>query len=158
MLTAIISGLIGAIAWPLFQHFYLQRPQARFLCVWSEGTVRENTDGLGIWSDFVTANLETVACRVIAYFTLADGTPLRDLNLAYRTYDGQVSVGKQFVPENREQIYNSFELFIPISELHLSPGWNSIVFYIVVMRESSSAILARSSNFNWSYCQASYED
>lgn len=78
--------------------------------------------GLTLSVAFEIAGFKERQGYAIAYFSDADGTPLRDLNQAFSTSDGTVAAGTAFKPAYDRTSYTDLQIFIPYDELHLGGG------------------------------------
>ncbi len=96
------------------------------------GAYQNDKVGLKIRVKFKTENLNGSQCGVAAYFFLKEGhVVLKGYNSLFTSTDGQLSVGKYFVPENDIFYdYDESDLFIPYEELHLNKGNHTCEFQI----------------------------
>lgn len=126
-------------------------PQAAFEHIWSEHNALENgRKGLRIHLRFRVENAREVACRVIAYFSLATGEPLADLDGSYFSARGQVAVGRDFRPAYQSALYRNLTLFMPYDELHMAPGRHDLAFQIGLFDKISGQFLDRSTGYAFS--------
>lgn len=109
------------------QHFmYImqkgKKERAEIEKVWLEHNVWEDgVNGMRIHVKFNVDNMKGLEGRLIAYFYNDDksGTPLNDMNGRYKTTDGKVSVGEDFVPTYDGSSWADFQIFMPYNELHI---------------------------------------
>lgn len=114
--------------------------------VWVEKNVREfETKGLKIHLDFTINNAINKTITVAVYFYHNNGSPLKDSNGSYRTYDGQVAVSANFYPQNNPAWFNNCELFIPNHELHLNSAQYIYLQTIIWVGETPVTINAKTS-------------
>ena len=152
MEAAIIIGIcsiIAAISVPMVNAYVINKPRASIKGV---STSTSTNNGLTTWVDVGVENLKDIECSVVIYFSFTDGTALVDHNQNYRTYDGFVSVGKNFTPTRKEEVFTRLDLFIPFDELHLSKGTHRLSISISVLRPSSGRQLDNW-KLTWEYTQ-----
>ena len=81
-----------------------------------------NVKGMIIHIGFDVQGLAGRVGGIAAYFNYWQGGPLKDFDMAYRTEDGHVSVGQEFIPISAFINYPDFQLFMPYEQLHMAPG------------------------------------
>jgi hypothetical protein len=114
----------------------LSRPKGAIQQVWTDHNVFEGGQkGMRIHAKFTVDNYKDIKCRMTAYFYFANGDKLKDYNGAYKTDDGQVSVGKDFNPTYVNAIYNDYTVFLPYDELHLGTGKFSLKYQVKLYRQ-----------------------
>ena len=107
------------------------RPIAEVQNVWVDHNVFEGgVKGMRIHVKFRVAN--PFNGRILAYFHLRDGDPLRDFNGRFRTVDGEVSVGRDFNNPHALGSIDDFPIFMPYSELHRGEGFHRLEFHVRV--------------------------
>lgn len=95
--------------------------------VWLEHHVyQDGVKGMKIHVHFTVQGMQGEGGKCIAYFEYPKGSGLRDINGKYATTDGHVCCSKTFTPSYSNSEYSDFSLFIPVSELHLPAGENTI--------------------------------
>lgn len=118
--------------------------------IWIDSNIQiNNRKGLLIHSNFQVGKLKDVKCRAAAYFYFGSGTALKDINASYRSADGQVAVGEDFIPPYDETVYKDFRLFIPYDELHLAEGKHDLKFFIRLYEQSKDIEVARSNEYHF---------
>lgn len=104
-------------------------------------TVRHNVTqdgvkGMNLLLDFSVKGMKGKKGRCVVYFYDKDGNKLKDKNKSYHTVDGQISVGRDIEPGYEESWYTDFTLFMPYSELELSPGTHELKYHCQVWDRS----------------------
>ncbi|MGB8216244.1 MAG: M48 family metalloprotease [Candidatus Methanoperedens sp.] len=89
-------------------------------------------NGMVIHVDFNVQNLMWQRGMVVAYFNYWNGDPLCDFDSQYRTDDGHVSVGIEFIPRFDDTNYHDFILFMPYSQLHMATGNFDLMFQVKI--------------------------
>jgi len=64
--------------------------------------------------------------QVVAWFSMADGRMLRDFDGAYRSSNGQVSMGGTMRPAHESTSFGDYKLTLPAGQLHMLPGTHSL--------------------------------
>jgi hypothetical protein len=91
--------------------------------VWAEYNVdQENQKGMLVRVDFTIQGHKNEKCHLSALFNHMDDTKLKDIDGQYCTYDGQVAVIRDFVPEFEYAHYGNFGLFMPYDQIHAPVG------------------------------------
>lgn len=112
----------------------------------------DSKNGMRIYVCFTTQNMLKFEGRVVAYFYYSDGKRLIDKNDHYSASDGQVAVGKNFLPDYNDCRYSDFTIFMPYEELDLSSGSYNLKFSCTIWDFSNgSKVLARSQFYNFRY-------
>jgi hypothetical protein len=101
--------------------------------VWQGGYI-----GMLIHVKFTVDNFQGVDCGAAAYFYFSSGKALKDFNGAYRTDDGNVSVGTDFRPGYVHSTYEDLRLFIPYDELHLASGRYDLKFNVKLYEKNGN--------------------
>ncbi len=105
----------------------VQRPSAIIQNVWIEHNVPVGAElGLRLHAQFTLNNAVGRSAFGTAYFSFADGTPLRDFNGLYTSLDGQASVGAPIVAQYPSAVFPDYVLVLPYSELHLDSGLHQL--------------------------------
>lgn len=106
--------------------------------VWLEHSVYENgVKGMKIHVHFTIHGMLGIENTCTAYFESPKGKGLKDYNDSYCTKDGSVCCSKSFTPRYANSEYSDFTLFIPLSELHLPSGENTIYADIRIHSKST---------------------
>jgi hypothetical protein len=96
------------------------RPRAKFQKVEIDhGIVQAGVQGMVIRTHFTVAGMKGLAGQVGAFFVHQNGQFLKDVNQAFRSSDGNVSVGCDISPPYFDTNWNELRLFMPYAELHL---------------------------------------
>jgi hypothetical protein len=131
--------------------FEPSREEGDFQEVWVEHNVYENNKmGMRIHLKFSIKNHKSEKCRLVVYFEFINGTKLKDYNNLYRTIDGHVSVGMDFMPGYDSTIYDNFIVFMPYSELHLASGHHELRFCASLYDYNANAHLTYSNYYFFS--------
>jgi|SRR3989344_457002 len=94
--------------------------------IWVEFNANENAKaGLRIHVAFSIENMKDVECLLAIYFYFANGEKMRDINGAFHTTNGEISVGQVFTPPYQVAYFNDLPVFIPHEELHVSKTHNN---------------------------------
>jgi len=129
-------------------------PAAQVQNVWVDHNLYNEYQqaGMLIHVQFAAQNLQNVNCNAGAYYFTADGQPLMDYyNDLYRSPDGQVSVGSNFVPAYPAAEFSDFQLFLPYDELHLQSGQWQLFFRVYLFDMSTGQPLAASPDIYFNY-------
>jgi len=106
--------------------------------IWLEHNILwQETQGMIIHIDFSIFNSRNREGMAAAYFYFADGTPLKDFNGRYKTKNGNVSVGEDFVPDYEGARFPDFQIFMPYDELHMDYGTFSLKFRVSIWGPAS---------------------
>lgn len=98
-------------------------PSATFERIWVDYDVTEGGKyGMRIHAKFTVYNMKKLPSYLAIYFSKADGTRLLTNNREYRSKDGQVALYKLLDITYDPGVYSDLKLFLPYSELSLSPG------------------------------------
>lgn len=92
--------------------------------------------GMVIHVGFTVQGLTGQMGEVTAYFNYWNGPALRDFDNAYRTDDGHVGVGVEFVPGFLDTSYSDIPIFMPYSQLDMGPGEAALMCQVVVWDKS----------------------
>ena len=117
------------------------------------GHKKNNQKGMRIRSKVIVDGCKGKKIRVSAYFSLKNGTALKDFDGEFKTSNGKVSVGKTATASYASSRWNDFTLFIPNAQLHMAKGKHDLKFYITVwnMSASSPNKLASSEPYGFQY-------
>jgi len=129
-------------------------PAAQVQNVWVDHNLYNEYQqaGMLIHVQFAAQNLQNVNCNAGAYYFTADGQPLMDYyNDLYRSPDGQVSVGSNFVPAYPSTEFSDFQLFLPYDELHLQSGQWQLFFRVYLVDMSTGQPLAVAPDIYFTY-------
>ncbi len=97
-----------------------------------------NVLGMVIHTKFSIDNFVDKSGSVEAYFSFSNNNvALRDFDGLYKAPDGQVSVGESFTPRYTNTVFYDFRLFIPYSQLHMSPNEQNGLTARVVIWDNS---------------------
>lgn len=98
--------------------------------------------GMVIHVQLHVTGLKNVASRVVAYFYLRTGAPLKDKNGTFTTTDGNVSASENFTPLDNDARFDDVQIFIPYDELELGAGSYQLKFFVSVfdMRHTEQAL------------------
>ncbi|MBN2393559.1 MAG: S8 family serine peptidase [Anaerolineae bacterium] len=88
---------------------------------------------------------------LVEFFDRASGEPLRDQNGDYALESGEVAVWEGFSPAYESTKYTSFMLFMPYSELELTPGEYQLSFQVTILDNDGWQVLAQSERSEFSY-------
>lgn len=165
-ITAVVAAIITAIVGPLILQYYKKKqempeppkPQkASIRKLWVEHNARDESGkaGMKIHLGFTTGYLKGVPCRASAYFCFANGKELRDSNLEYHSYDGQVSTGTTFTPNFVLNTFKDVVLFMPYEELHIASGRHELKFHVNLRVISTGFIVAKSADHTFVFNAAS---
>ena len=130
-------------------HLTYTGPEAHVLKIWVDHNQFEGVvKGMRIHVNFKVDNLKGGRGSVNAYFYYANGNPLKDFNKSYRTIDGNVSVGREFQPGYVNTLYeDDFHIFMPYSELHMSPGKHDLKFNVEIFERGAGNALGSPSDW-----------
>lgn len=118
-----------------------KKPSAVISKTWATHNVKHKGElGMFIHVKFEVANLLDRTGTVAAYFYFSNGVPLKDINDAYNTTKGNVSVHRRFTAPYAETVYDYFDLFMPYDELHMAPGTFSLKFSVSVWDDRNEQI------------------
>jgi hypothetical protein len=98
--------------------------------------MKDGVKGMNLLLDFSVKGMKGKKGRCSVYFYDKDGNKLKDKNNQYNTTDGQISVGRDIEPGYEESWYTDFTLFMPYSELELSPGIHELKYHCRVWDRS----------------------
>jgi hypothetical protein len=98
--------------------------------------MRGGVEGMAIHIGFTVQGLMGRPGEVTAYFNYWNGPALRDFDNAYRTDDGHVGVGVDFVPGFSDTSYSDMQIFMPYSQLDMEPGEVPLMCQIVIWDKS----------------------
>lgn len=103
-----------------------------------EHDVYENdVKGMKIHIKFSVQNMKGIQGLCGAYMYYEDGTPLKDTNGSYKTFDGQCAFGKDFTPTYDNSTFNDFIIFVPLKELEAPKGQHNMKFFCAIWDNSS---------------------
>ena len=124
-----------------------------------EGTTEYNVTkdsekGMIVHLNFNVLNFRGRKGRAVAYFYLADGTPLKDFDEQYHTNDGHVSAGVDFSPGYDNADYNDLPIFMPYAQLHMTPGTASLTYKVTWWNMEDQVQLATSTQVPFTYNRA----
>jgi hypothetical protein len=71
-----------------------------------------------------------------AYFNYWQGGPLSAFESPYRSEDGHVTVGTDFVPDFVDANYPDAQLFMPYAALKMAPGQSALMFQVIIWDRS----------------------
>lgn len=116
--------------------------------LWVDHNVNDEygNKGMKIHVKFDISGMLNRTGRAVAYFYNSNGNALRDINSSYRTTNGNVSVGQDFVPNYANCTFNDLTMFIPYSELHLTR--NTSCFFTVSIWNGNNEV-ATSSRYHF---------
>lgn len=116
--------------------------------VWVDHNVNDGygNKGMKIHVKFDINGMLNRTGRAVAYFYNSNGSALRDSNSSYRTTNGNVSVGQDFVPNYANCTFNDLTMFIPYTELHLTR--NTSCYFTVSIWNGNNEV-ATSSRYNF---------
>jgi hypothetical protein len=98
-------------------------PSGSFDRIWVDYDVTEgNRYGMRIHVKFTVYNMKNLPSYLAIYFAKADGTRLLTNNREFRSKEGQVAIYKELDIGYDPGVYSDLKLFLPYSELSLSPG------------------------------------
>ncbi|BBM84576.1 hypothetical protein [Candidatus Uabimicrobium amorphum] len=133
-----------------------KNPQAKIHKVWTEENVYEGSqNGIKIHTKIETQNLKGKSIQVAAYFALLDGRFLKDYDGLYKARSGHVAASKKETSTSDNNLWNDFTLFLPYSQLHLSPGVHNLKFYISIFHGNSNLTNSYWVNFRYTQTGAS---
>lgn len=95
--------------------------------------------GVVIHVNFVIHKMKNVKCHAAAYFYDSNSNRLKDTNNAYKSEGGQVSCGKDFVPDYDNARFSDLKLRIPYKELHGTSKGETVMFYVLLWNMASSS-------------------
>jgi hypothetical protein len=99
------------------------KPCAEFEKIWVDYDVTENgLKGMRIHTKLSVYKMKNVASAIAIYFETGDGKRLRDNNKKYYTTTGDVTVQRELKIDYDPGVYSDLTVFMPYSELDLSPG------------------------------------
>lgn len=99
--------------------------------IWLEhGVVQDGETGMSIHLEIQQSGFKGVQLKAIAYIEIPKDVGHKDTNGRYCTTGGDVCTSKSLTPSYDNSTYEDFELFIPISELHLKEGKHT--YYCIV--------------------------
>ncbi len=114
----------------------MSQPRAEIQSIWVDHNVHDNeTKGMRIHIKFTIHNSKDEECMAVAHFYSDSGALLKDFNGQYNSADGYVAVGTNFTPVHTGTIFEDFQLFMPIDELHLDKGIYNLKFVIKLYRK-----------------------
>lgn len=97
--------------------------------------------GMRIKASFQISNSLNKSCFLGAYFYMADGRPLKDIDNTYRATNGNVSVGKRITPMYQLTTFTGEQLFLPYDELHMLDGKFNLKVSISIFDSQSREIV-----------------
>lgn len=116
-----------------------------------EHNVYENGKmGMRIKASFQVSNSLNKSCFLGAYFYMADGRPLKDMDNTFRAVNGNVSVGKKITPIYPVAVFTGEQLFLPYDELHMLDGKFNLKVSISIF-DSQNREIAQSGAAYFSY-------
>lgn len=118
----------------------------------------DGENGITIHFKVEIKNMKGVQCRVVAYFYDSNYKALKDLNGVYKTKDGEVSSGKNFIPSYDNSTFSNLEISIPYKELHNAQKGEQLKFFICVWNKgvSPSKEIAKSGWQTFTYPSSNY--
>jgi hypothetical protein len=122
-------------------------PTGYFTNIWVEHNI--------VWGMFMGMRIHASAivrgqannpCKAVVHFFGFNGQPLVDYNAnpMYRTVDGFVSAGVDFIPMYDETTFPDLVMYIPYIELHLMPGMHQLAFRISFYDMTRNTFFAQS--------------
>lgn len=128
------------------------RVTASITKIWADYNVSDayGNKGMNIHVKFDINGMLNRTGKAVAYFYRSNGTALVDMNNSYRTTNGKVSVGKDFVPNYENCTFNDLVMFIPYSELHLYSN-TSCYFTVSIWNGNSELAISDKYNFEISF-------
>jgi hypothetical protein len=122
-------------------------PTGIFTNIWVEHNI--------VWGMFMGMRIHASAvvrgqmnnpCKAVVHFFGFNGQPLVDYNAnpMFRTVDGFVSTGVDFIPMYDETTFPDLVMYIPYNELHLMPGVHQLAFKISFYDMSRNFFFAQS--------------
>jgi hypothetical protein len=112
---------------------------------------RENQYGIIIYIPFRINNRKGIPCDIALKFYSDDGSIYYSLDENYRTNRGQLIVSTSLVPTYKNSIYKDFNMFVPYSAIHDSPGYYDIYFNVEIYDPVTDSIAETSSKMNFAY-------
>lgn len=100
---------------------------------------------LVISADFNIDNLSSDGGRIVAFLESPKGVGVKDTNGRYCTFDGKVSVGKDFGTRQSSAFFKDFQLIIPMDELHIVDSSKTYYIRVGVYDYNSKRYIAWSS-------------
>ncbi len=96
---------------------------AKFERIWVDYDIKEGGKyGMRIHAKFTVYGMKNLPSYLAIYFAKGDGTKLLTNNREYRSTEGQVAVYKELEIGYDPGVFSDLKLFLPYSELSLSPG------------------------------------
>jgi hypothetical protein len=108
-----------------------------------------NSNGMVIHVGFNVQGLVGQRGRVSVYFNYWQGGPLDAFESPYRTEDGHVSVGNDFVPQFEDTNYPDDQLFMPYAALKMAAGGTSALMCRAIIWDESSPVPQALANSAW---------
>lgn len=123
--------------------------------IWTDfNSVRNGQNGMVIHIDFEAQGLKDHSIGANAYFEYSDGRELKDIDGNYGTSDGQVAVSALTTANYDNSRWNDFELFIPLSQLHVTgKGTVSLRYQLQIHDRSAGALVGSSEYINFTLTQ-----
>jgi hypothetical protein len=102
---------------------YTGKPTAAFKNLWVDyGVTEGGLLGMRIHVKFTAYRMKNLPSYLAIYFMDQSGDYLKDANDSFNSSDGLVAVYKELTPGYDPTDYNDLSVFMPYSELDLSPG------------------------------------
>lgn len=97
--------------------------KAKFDKIWVDYNVTEEGEkGMRIHVKFEVTGMEGVDSYLMVYFQKSDGTDLKTSSSVYGSKDGRVVAKVPLKPGYATTVYKDLDVFMPYSELNLTPG------------------------------------
>jgi len=114
---------------------------ATFERIWIDYDVTEGgKKGMRIHTAFSVSGMKSTASYLQIKFGTRDGTPLPDNNGAFVHEDGSVAAFIQLKPAYDSTVYEDEAIFMPYSELDLSPGRHLLTMDVDVIYEDGKLV------------------
>lgn len=98
-----------------------------FKRVWMEHSVTVDGElGMKVHANFTARGMKGRRGNLSLYFSDAQGTPLKDTDRAYATFDGNVAAGQGFEPRYDDAVYDDLWVFMPYDQFHLGAGHHDL--------------------------------
>lgn len=122
----VVSGLLGLLvvtAMSTTLNAQARKPGGKLDRIWIDYDVTEGgRSGMRIHTKFTVTGMKNVASYLAIYFETGDGKRLRDNNKSFYSTTGEVALYKELKIDYDPGVYSDLAVFMPYSELDLSPG------------------------------------
>lgn len=122
-----VSGLLGLLVMTALNATVKAQPRStssgKLDRIWVDYDVTEGgKKGMRIHTKFTVYGMKNVASYLAIYFETSDGKRLKDNNKKFYSTSGEVAVYKELQIDYDPGVYSDLVVFMPYSELDLSPG------------------------------------